>query len=298
MSQQTEKLFHLVTAKHTKYLKRIWRAIKNFWPLLLLTQIPLIIIFAITFGLTSPAPTSSTTKNFEVMQNDKINNLEIHIKNLTEKILTIQNQYSKILVELKSEKSLQKYENTTTNSNQLKRQILDTIDRIGEKIRLNEPFAGLLASISNECANFSGYQNLHKYSTKLPLTFLQLKKTFDEIYKNYTPPKQESKFPSWLERIASFFRGKIKIERLNQVKTNPLLPVLEALEIHDLKLAMSLAKNIKIPTIGLWADLVQERILLESEYSLFAEKVRDWAEHLVTDTGQIQSENLKQENNL
>ena len=296
MSQQTKKLFHSDTAKYAKYLKRTWHAIKNFWPLLLLTQLPLIIISVVLIRI-SPIPTSSVTKN-EVMQNDKIKNLEIHIKNLNEKFLSLQGQHSKILLDLKSEKNLQKHENYTIENNHLKQQTLEILDRIGEKIRLNEPFAGLLSNISKDCVNFSGFQNLHKYSTKLPLTFLQLKKAFDEIYKNYTPPRQEAKFPSWLDKIASFFRGKIKIEYLNQVRVNPMLPVLEALEMQDLKLALSLAKDINLPTTKLWAALVQERILLESEYSLFAEKVQDWADQPAIETAQIQSENPKQENNL
>lgn len=294
MSQQTKKLIHSTTEK---YLKRMWYAIKNFWPLLLLTQIPLIIVSIVLLRRILPVPTSLPTKN-EMVQNKKIKNLEIHIKNVNEKFLDLQDQNSKILQELKSEKNSQKHGNYAIENNQFKQHTLEILDRIGEKIRLNEPFAGLLANISKDCINFSGYQSLHKYSTKLPLTFSQLKKAFDEIYKNYTPPKQDAKFPSWLEKIASFFRGKIKIEYQNQIRINPLLPVLEALEMQDLKLALALAKDINLPTTKLWTALVQERILLESEYSLFAEKIQDWASQPAIETAQIQPENTKQENNL
>ncbi len=294
MSQQTKKLFNTAAEKH---LKRTWQAIKNFWPLLILTQVPLIILSIVLLRMISPVPTLPPTKN-EIVKNNKIKNLETHIKNLNEKFLDLQDQNSKILQTLKSEKNLQKPEGYIIDNNNLKHQTLEILDRIGEKIRLNEPFAGLLANISRDCKNFSGYQSLHKYSTKLPLTFLQLKKSFDEIYKNYKPQKQEAKFPSWLERIASFFRGKIKIEYLNQVRVNPLLPVLEALEMQDIKLALSLAKNINLPTTKLWTALVEERILLESEYSLFAEKVQDWAGQTIIETAQIESEKPKQENNL
>jgi competence protein ComGC len=294
MSLQTKKLIHSTTAK---YLKRNLHAIKSFWPLLLLAQISLIIISIMLLRLISPVSTSSPTKS-ETIQNERIKNLEIHIKNLNEKFLIIQEQNSKMLSDLKSEKILQRQDNYTVSNNQSKQQTLEMLDRIGEKIRLNEPFARLLANISNDCINFPGYQTLHKYSTKLPLTFLQLKKAFDEIYKNYTPPKQDAKFPSWLEKIASFFRGKIKIEYLNQAKINPLLQVLEALEMQDLKLVLSLAKDINLPTLKLWTALVQERILLENEYSLFAERVQDWAGQPVIETAQVQPENSEQENNL
>ena len=69
---------------------------------------------------------------------------------LNEKFLDLQDKNSKILQTLKSEKNLQKPDGYTIDNNNLKHQTLEILDRIGEKIRLNEPFAGLLANISRD----------------------------------------------------------------------------------------------------------------------------------------------------
>lgn len=301
MSQQTEisKPMEGQKSKHTKTLHKIKYGLKNYWPLILLTQLPLIILSIFVLNAMKPFQkfVLPSTKKVE-LQNEQIKTLENHIKNLNEKILYIQNQYAEDLSKLKATNNLQNQTSTTTNVDQSKRQILETLDRIGEKIRLNEPFAGLLATLPKDCVNFPGYKTLYRYSSKLPLTFLQLKKIFDDIYKAYMPPKQTTNIHPWLAKFASLFRGRIKVERI-QNAPNPLLPIYEALDMHDLRSALLLTKGIDFPTLKLWKNLVQERILLEDEYSVFVEKTQTWLlNQTITENSISQAANMQKENNL
>ncbi len=302
MLHQTENLDTSKVVKpkrNARFLKRTWHGFKNYWLLLLVTQLPLVVIsIVILRPQPAPALVKDDGKAIE-LQNNRFKNLEKQIKNLNERFLNLQSQYLKTLTTLKSENNFQKYPPPAPQINQTNKQTLEVVDRIGEKIRLNEPFIGLLTSLSKECMNFSGYKSLHKYATKLPLTFAQLKKSFDEIYKNYTPPKQNTNLPIWLKKIASFFHGKIKIEQTNQTQNNPMKPINEALEVQDLKLAFALAKDINVANTKLWMALVQERISLEEEYSIFAEKVHEWAQQTFVENQQpVQLEKPKQENTL
>ena len=110
----------------------------------------------------------------------------------------------------------------------------------------------------------------------MPLDFLQIKNAFDELYKNRTPQIKDTTIPLWLTKIASFFHGKLQIKKTKD--TNPLQPIHEAIGSNDIKLALVLAKNLNIPNIKLWAQLAEERILLEDEYSVFADSVQNWAQ--------------------
>ena len=284
--------------KHIKILRKIEHGLRNYWPLILLTQLPLIIVSVFFINTIKPSQNFvlPPTKSIEP-PNEQIKTLETHIKNLNEKILDIQNQHSAALADLKSTSNLQNQTHTITNIDQTRRQILDTIDRIGEKIRLNEPFTGLLASLPKDCTAFPGYQTLYKYSSKLPLTFLQLRKIFDDIYKAYSPPKQTTNIHPWLAKIASMFRGQIKIER-SLVVENPLLPALEAIDMQDLRSALLLTNNINFPTLKLCKNLVQERVLLENEYSVFVEKTQIWLNQTFVENTIQQTTNIQRENNL
>lgn len=276
MSQQTEISQPLKAHKSAfvKPIKRMGHALKNYWPLVLLTQLPLIILSVFFLKAMKPLQNLPLTSAAD-LQSEQIKSLENHIKSLSEKILDIQNKYTAALSELKSQRNFQNQTLDSTSVAQSKNQILENLDRIGEKIRLNEPFAGLLARLPKESTAFPGYQTLYKYSSKLPLTFMQLKKIFDDIYKTYIPPKKATTVHPFLAKIASFFHGKIKVES-TQNSVNPLLPVQEALDMQDLKTALSMANSIDFPTLKLWKNLAIERILLESDYSVFAEKMLDW----------------------
>ncbi len=295
MSPQTENPTTTgMPPPHTEVVKQVLlknqAALKKYWPILLLGQLPLLAVYSLLATATpsatpllppTPIKVDKKTLDLQKQQGARLKNLEQRLEGLNQRFLILQNLHAKTvkaLITLKAEANIQKTEHGATSINQMRKLTLETLDRIGEKIRLNEPFTGLLTSLSKECMSFSGYQTLHKYAAKLPLTFVQIKKAFDEIYKNSITPKQETSLPSWLTKMASFFHGKIKIKKSNQIEINPLQPLHEALESQDLKLVLALAKDLNLPTVKLWAQLVSERILLEDEYSVFAEKVQNWAQ--------------------
>ncbi len=261
------------------------KALKTYWPLLLIAQLPVLLVYLCLANqkLLPPAPIVPDKKIIEQqkIQNTRIKNMEQHFRELNQRFLVLQNQLAASVTSLKAAAV---HQNHLSSVNSVKKTTLETIDRIGEKIRLNEPFSGLLTSLPKDCSTFAGYKTLQQFSVRLPLTFLQLKKTFDDIKKSYTPPKINSKLPNWLEKIASAFKGNIKIEKATQSEENPLQPIVDALEMQDLKLAYSFAKDTQIQSVKQWAKLLMERTLLEENYSLFVEKVQNWVNQAPLET--------------
>lgn len=259
------------------FLKNL-TAIKIYWPILLLSQLPLVIVclWFIKPSLPPPEPLKFHKKIIEAQKRQiaRLKDLEHQLENLNQRFLVLQDQHAKTVKSLITWKSA----DHSISLLQTRKLTLETLDRIGEKIRQNEPFSGLLSGIPKDCVTMAGYQTLHKYATKLPLTFVQLKASFDEIYKNYAPPETSAKLPLWLEKIAGFFQGKIKIKQAHQIENNPLRSAREALEAYDLRLAIALAKNLGFVSVKQWIQLASERILLEDEYSIFAENVQSWAQ--------------------
>lgn len=254
-------------------------ALKVYWPLLLLTQLPLgVYLFLAHQKPLPPTPIIPDQKTIEhqKIQNTRLKNIEQRFNELNQRFVVLQSQHAKMITSLISFKTATAQQSNLPPVNLVKRATLETLDRIGEKIRLNEPFSGLLANLPKDCSAFAGYKTLHQFSARLPLTFIQLKKTFDDIKKSYTPQKVNSNLPNWLEKIAAAFKGTIKIEKASQIEENPLQPIADALEVQDLRLAYSFTKDIQIPSIKQWAKLAMERILLEEDYSTFAEKVQSW----------------------
>ncbi len=265
------------------------KALKTYWPLLLLALLPVLVVYLLLANQkplpTQVVPDKKATELYKI-QNAYIKNVEQRLDELNQRFLTLQNQHAKIIksiISLKATTSAQGT-NTQTSVDLVKKTTLETLDRIGEKIRLNEPFSGLLTSLPKDCSTFAGHKTLQQFSARLPLTFVQLKKTFDDIKKGYKPPKVNNNIPSWLEKIASVFpdaitllaKDNIKIEKANQTEENPLQPIADALEVQDLRLAYSFTKDLQIQSVKHWAKLVMERISLEEDYSLFAEKVQNW----------------------
>ena len=270
-------------------------ALKTYWPFLLLAQLPVLVVYLL-FTYQKPLPQVPIIPDQKIIeqqkiQNTRIKNIEQRFSELNQRFLTLQNQ---LVASVTSLKAAAVHQSHLPLVNLVKKTTLETLDRIGEKIRLNEPFSGLLTNLPKECSAFAGYKTLHQFSARLPLTFVQLKKTFDDIKKGYTPPKINSNLPKWLEKIAAAFKGNIKIEKANQVEENPLQPIADALEVQDLKLAYSFTKNLQIQSIKQWAKLAMERILLEEDYSMFAEKVQNWVNQAPLET--IPPTNTPQEN--
>jgi len=280
MSQQTKKtiLVGSVKSRAQKLLLKNKQALRAYWPILLLAQLPALIICLIL-------PFKQTVTTFDKKNNaDTSKQLVAHIKNiehrfneLNQRFVALQIQHAKFIkASILLTATVQ--QGSSPSVNLFKKTTLDTLDRIGEKIRLNEPFSGLLTSLPQECSSFSGYRTLKQFSVRLPLNHQQLKKAFDDIQKNYTPPKIKSNLPRWLEKIASLFQGNIKIEKANQNNEDPFQLIVNALDGQDLKLAYSQAKSIKNQSVELWAKHVAERLSLEEDYSSFAEKVQNWVQ--------------------
>jgi len=286
MSQQTKKTIPQPDKFLAKeLLRKNGHAIKKYWPVLLLAQLPAL-IFYLLLTYQKPFPQTqmvSDKKNTELhkQHSTHIKNIEQRFNELNQRFVALQNQHAKTVKSLILLKTATAQQGNIPSVNLIKKTTLDTLDRIGEKIRLNEPFSGVLSSLPKECSAFPGYKTLQQFSSRLPLSFIQLKKAFEDMRKNYTPPKVKSILPKWLEKIASTFHGNIKIEKANQSDESPLQPIADALEAQDLKLAYSFAKNIQIQSIGLWAKHVAERISLDEDYSLFAEKLQNWVKQTI-----------------
>ena len=296
MSQQTEEKVTHGVIENSKYHEKLLhlanknvQAIKIYWPLLILSQAVGIAALILVFNQKNLHKEQENNNKRDIEQNKQqtaIKNLEQRFDNLNERFLSLQTQQAKIvknLISLKMTLSSQKSESvkqnvSTAEINITQKTVLDTLDRIGDKIRLNESFASLLTSIPRTYINLPEYKILQKFSTRLPLTFKQLNKSFEEIQKNYTPQKPASNLPKWVSDIASVFHGTIKIEKADQKKENPLKSITDALGAQDLKSAHAFAKNFDNPSIKSWADLIAERISLEESYSLFAEKVQNLAQ--------------------
>lgn len=266
-------------------------ALKVYWPLLLLTQLSVLVVYLLLAHqkpLQQPQITPDRkTIEQQKIQNAHIKNIEQRFNELNQRFLVLQSQHAKMITSLISLKSVTTQQSNLSSINLAKKTTLETLDRIGEKIRLNEPFSGLLANLPKDCSAFAGYKTLHQFSSRLPLTFIQLKKTFEDIKKGYTPPKINSDLPNWLEKIAAAFKGTIKVEKASQIKENPLQPISDALEVQDLKLAYSFTKDMQIQAIKQWAKLVMERILLEEDYATFAEKVQTWVNETHSETNTL-----------
>ncbi len=286
MLQQTKKIpkLKLDMSIFKELLCKNIQAIKTYWPTLLLVQIiPIFIVFLVLVNQKPVLQTSTLIdkKNFELHKQHAIHikNIEQRFNELNKRFVALQIQHAKFV---KSSILLTAtvQQGNVSPINAIKKTTLDTIDRIGEKIRLNEPYSGLLTSLPKECSSFSGYQSLQQFSSKLPLTFMQLKKSFEDIQKGYIAAKTKSTLPKWLEKVAKIFHGNIKIEKVNQIDESPFQSITEALEAQDLKLAYSFTKHLQLQVIQLWAQRVAERILLEEEYSAFAEKVQNWIQQI------------------
>lgn len=300
MSQPTKKTISLglnrVLVK--KFLCKNGQAIKTYWPVLLLVQLPVLIVYLL-LAYQKPfqqTPMVFDKKNIELQKQHSthIKNIEQRFNELNQRFVALQNQHAKTVKSLILLKTATVQQGNLPSVNLVKKTTLDTLDRIGEKIRLNEPFSGVLSSLPKECSTFPGYKTLQQFSARLPLSLVQLKKAFDDMRKNYAAPKVKSNLPKWLEKIAATFHGKIKIERANQSDESPLQPIADALEAQDLKLAYSFTKNIQIQSVELWAKHVAERISLDEEYSLFAEKVQNWVQQTILGN-QIPPTNTTQE---
>ena len=174
-----------IRRKLNKLLLKNKQALRIYWPLLLLAQLPaLIICLILPFKQTVTAFDKKNNADTSKQLVSHIKNIEHRFNELNQRFLALQIQHAKF-VKASILLTATVQQGSSPSVNLFKKTTLDILDRIGEKIRLNEPFSGLLASLPKECSSFSGYKTLKQFSVRLPLNHQQLKKAFDDIQKNY-----------------------------------------------------------------------------------------------------------------
>lgn len=253
------------------------QAIKTYWPIFLLIQLPIFVVY-----LTNQKPNIQASiildKNNQ-QQAIQIKRLERRFEELKKRFLALQIQHAKFVKSSILMASKVQHDNSS-GVGDTKKIALDIVDRIGEKIRLNESYLSLLTLLPKECSLLPGYEILQQFASKLPLNLHQLKKSFEKIQKRHAQTKIKSDLPKWLEQIASLFHGKIKIEKTPTQDENSFELVMEALDTQDLKSALSFANNIPQEQIRSWTALVIERMQLEEGYAKFSVAMQQWAQQI------------------
>lgn len=291
-------------AVKSTYKKNI-RAFKSYWPLFLLIQIPLLFLYALFVqqrvisegSLNSYQNNSLIQQKIQEQQALSIRNVEQLFTDLNQKVEKLQAQnekLSKILSALKTFHKKQISEPIVPNTSLIQKITLESLDKIGEKIRLSEPYSSLINSLPSDCTKFSGYKTLQQFSARPPMSTYQLKKSLENMAKNYNPQGSPTNPPVWLDKLASIFRGNIKIEKIEPQKESPFQPILIALETHDIKSAHTLAKESQIQAIKEWAKMVEDHLLVEEEYGVFVEEIKLWirGQYQANETPPKKQENL------
>lgn len=255
------------------------QAIKSFWPIIILGQLSVFIIYLACINQKPYAPTSIVLdkKNLELSQKQdaQIKRLEKKFEELKKRFLALQIQHTKLLKSSILMTTKDQHDNSMSAQDSRK-VVLETVDRIGEKIRLNDSYSSLLASLPEKCSSFPGYETLQQFSSVPPPNIYQLQKSFEDIRKKYTLPKVQNNLPKWLEKIAAIFRGKIKVEKIRSVDEKPFELIEEALDSQDLKAALSFSKNIPLQQIQTWANHLTGRLQLEEAYLNFSAVMQQW----------------------
>jgi len=261
------------------------QAIKSFWLIIFLGQIPIFIIYLISLSQNpypqTPLPDKRSLE-LSKKQDIQIKNLEKKFEELKKRFLALQIQHTKLLKSSILMSTKDQHDNSLS-AHDSKKMILETIDRIGEKIRLNESFSNLLASLPEKCSSFSGYQILQQFSSVPPPSIYQLQKSFEDIRKKHVQPKKPNDLPKWLNKVAAIFRGKIKVEKIQPIDEEPFELIAEALEGRDLKTAHSFSKNIPLQQIQIWANHLNRRLELEDAFLDFSATAQQWVKQASTE---------------
>lgn len=269
------------------------RVCKSYWPIITIMQL---IAFIGCLIWTNQRPIQQTeviidkkSLNFK-QREDKINELEKQFQELKKRFLALQVQHAKFVKS--SILMATNTPNSVLQAQDTKKIASDIIDRIGEKIRLNNPYSNLLTLLPKECTSFSGYQTLHEFASNPPSNPQRLQKSFEDIRKKYTSHKKRYLLPKWLEKIASLFHGEIKIEKIHSIDETSFNLITEALELQDLKLAFSIAKNISIQPFQKWTNELTKRIKLEEEFMTFSTAIQQWIQQESSEKSIPDQENL------
>jgi hypothetical protein len=252
----------------------------KYWPLAIISQMPLAYI---AFGdkINSKKPLTHSkveAKNLDIKDKKHYEQLEKRLKSLNERFLVLQTQHAKIvkaIIAIQEKQQINSENNSPSAVKNSKHNIsaFEVFEKIGEKIKLGESYSHLLLTIPNDLKSSSSYEALKQYANKAPPTFNDLIKAFSEIQKDYTPNQYSQAVPAWLEKIAEFFKGKVKISKGDVIEHSPIEAIKEALELHDFQLAADAAQYADNASIKKWGTLLEERLQLEHNYILFGEQI-------------------------
>lgn len=263
-----------------KFAKENLAAVKKYWPLILISQIP----FTYTLFNSAAQPTKFTAyskieaKNLDIIGKKNLEQqaLEKRLKSLNERFLVLQTQHAKmvkaiIAVQEKSQITSTPNPDIINKKNDLS--IFETFEKISEKIKNGETYTNLILLLPASLKANPSYEILNLYANKVPPSFNDLIKAFTEIQKNYSPSQQLQTVPKWLKKIAEFFKGEVKIAKGNNFEHSPIDAIKEALELRDFQLAADAAQYVDNQSVKKWAKLLEDRINLEQHCQLFAEQI-------------------------
>ncbi len=137
MSQQTKKTIPQPDKFLAKeLLRKNGHAIKKYWPVLLLAQLPAL-IFYLLLTYQKPFPQTqmvSDKKNTELhkQHSTHIKNIEQRFNELNQRFVALQNQHAKTVKSLILLKTATAQQGNLPSVNLIKKTTLDTLDRIGE----------------------------------------------------------------------------------------------------------------------------------------------------------------------
>lgn len=256
-------------------------ALKTYWPLILLSQLPLVYNLSIKNATEHPIKSSKVeAKNLDILKQKYLTPQDIDkkLKYLNERFMVLQTQHSKIVkniiaIQEKQQSATYQEKNSETITDKNETSIFEIIEKIGDQIKNGEPYTNFITKIPSNLKNNPAYEMLNKYASKTPPTFNDLIKAFEEINKNHAQTQETQNIPRWLEKLSTFFNGEIKITKGNNSAHSPFEAIKEALTLRDFQLALDAAQYTNLPAIKKWAKPLEERLQLEQHYQLFAEQV-------------------------
>lgn len=256
-------------------------ALKTYWPLVLLSQLPLAYNLSIKNTPEHPIKSSKIeAKNLDILKQKYLTpqEIDIKLKYLNERFLVLQTQHTKMVKNIIAmQEKQQTYTDQEKNSELIahknEKSLFETVEKIGEHIKNGESYGNFITQIPSNLKNNPAYEILNKYSTKVPPTFNELIKAFEELNKNHTPTQEMQTVPRWLEKLSTLFKGEIKITKDTSSKHSPFEAIKEALALRDFQLALDASQYTDSTVIKKWARLVENRLQLEQHYQLFAEQV-------------------------
>lgn len=296
ISQQVNKKSSSSISKTYKiFLKKFFSEgsffIKRNWFLLVIFQSQILYIYLQKKPIEKENPkVIIEAKNTDVIKKQK--ELEKQLDYLNSNFLSLQAQHAKII---KSTIAVQEQTNKVSdvvknnsiiNLNKNSELDFSNIENIGEKINRGEKYFYLLTLVPQSFTNHSSFSVLKQYSENVPLNIQVIKEQLENISKNKTKnPNVFHHYPSWINKLAEFFKGQIEITKISEVVSdNAFSSVFDALNKNDLNLALSASMTIENKALEKWREIVKQRIIIEDNYKMFLEHIHNTILNIKKDT--------------